>query len=272
MISDLFTGCSLSNSEYSEIKDDFWTGSAYALACVASFIRGGLEYCVIEPNEEWDTKPLFLNILQVIHDERVADVSRQVPFPVYPDLPQRVDSAIGAVGLLLHQAFKQRIPGAYEAFREKGTLRYIAEKSRLHLDLIEGLRAYINGLSDAKAGKFPDIQSGEFPDRHIRDLHEVPVIRCICASITYSGLPPRPILSSLASIDPNNSRWTEILDTLNSPDHEYSVNNYSFDPMNAISSDDQKRLKKSMEKTLRILAQCLKAERARRSGINWVRG
>ncbi len=157
-------------------------------------------------------------------------------------------------------------------FREKGSLRYIAEKSRLHLALINGLWAYITGLSDAKAGKFPDIQSGEFLDRHIHDLHETPVIRCICASITYSGLPPRPILSSLASIDPNHSRWTEILDTLNSPDHEYSVNNYSFDPIKGISSDDQKRLKKSIKKTLRILAECLKAERARRNGINWVRG
>ncbi len=272
MMSDLFTGRSLSDLEYSEIKDTFWTGSTYTLACMASFIDGDPEYCVIEPNAEWDTKPLFLNIIQVIHDERVADVPSQTPFPVYPDRPQRVDSAIGAVSLLLDQAFKRGIPGVYEAFREKGTLRYVAEKSRLHLDLIEGLQAYINGLSDAKAGKFPDIQSDEFPDRHIHDLHEAPVIRCICASIAHSGLTPRPILSSLASIDPNNSRWTEILDTLNSPDHEYSVNNYSFDPIKAISSDDQKRLKKSMKKTLRILAECLKAERARRNGTNWVRG
>ncbi len=273
MMSDLFTGRSLSDSEYSEIKDAFWTSSTYTLACMASFIHGGPEYCVIEPNAEWDTKPLFLNILQVIHDERVADVPHQAIFPVYPDLPQRgVRSALEAVGMLLDQAFKRGIPGAYEAFREKGSLRYIAEKSRLHLGLFEGLWAYITGLSDAKAGKFPDIQSDEFPDRHIHDLHEAPVIRCICASITYHGLPPRPILSSLASLDPNHSRWTEILETLNSPDHEYSVNNYSFDPIKAISSDDQKRLKKSMEKTVRILAECLKAERARRNGINWVRG
>ncbi len=272
-MSDLFTGRSLSDSEYSEFKDDFWTGSTDALACMASFMGGDPEYCVIEPNAEWDTKPLFLNILHVIHDERVADVPSQTPFPVYPDLPQRgVDSVLGAVGLLLDQAFKQGIPGAYEAFREKGTLRYIAEKSRLHLGIIGGLGAYINALSDARAGKFPDIQWGEFLDRHIQDLHETPVIRCLCACIAHRGLPPRPILSSLASVDPNHSRWTEILDTLNSPDHEYSVNNYSFDPINAISSDDQKRLKKSMKKTLRILAECLKAERARRNGINWVRG
>ncbi len=273
MMSDLFTGRSLSDSEYSEIKSDFWTSNAYAHACMASFIGGGPEHCVIEMHAEWDTKPLFLNILQVIHDERVADVSSQTPFPVYPDLPQRVNSAIGAVGLLLYQAFKRGIPGAYEAFREKGSLRYIAEKSKLHLGLIEGLRAYITGLSDTKAGKFPDIQSDEFPDQHIQDLHEAPVIRCICASITHSGLPPCPILSSLASIDPNNSRWTEILDTLNSPDHEYSVNNYRFDAINAISSDNQKILKKRMKKTVRILAECLKAkEIAGTASIGYVDG
>ncbi|KAK0226805.1 hypothetical protein EDD85DRAFT_795126 [Armillaria nabsnona] len=258
------------NLEYSEFKDHFWTGSTYALACMASLMGGGPEYCVIEPNAEWVMKPLFLNILQAMHHERVADVPSQTPFPVYPDLPQHIDSAISAVGILLDQAFKQGIPSAYEAFQEKGSLHYIAEKSRLHLGLIEGLRAYITGLSDAKAGKFPDIQSDEFPDRHIHDLHEAPVICCICASITYSGYPPRPILSSLASIDPNHSQWTEILDTLNSPDHEYSVNNYSFDPIKAISSDDQKHLKKRMKKTLHILDECLKAERARRNGINWL--
>ncbi len=272
MMSDLFTGRSLSDLEYSEIKDDFWTGSTYALACMASFIHGDPEYCVIEPNAEWDTKPLFLNILHVIHDERVADVRRQTPFPVYPDLPQhRVRTALGAVGTLLGQAFKQGIPGMYEAFREKGSLHYVAEKSWLHLNLFEGLQAYITGLSDAKAGKFPELQLGEFFDRHIQDLHETPVIRCICACIACKGLPPRPILSSLASVDPNHSRWTEILDTLNSPDHEYSVNNYSFDPLNGISSDDQRLLKKSMKKILRILAECLKAERDRRNGTNWVR-
>ncbi len=73
IMSDLFTGCSLSNPEYSEFKHPFWTCRAYALACMASLMGGGRESCDVEWKAEWAMKALFLNILRVIHDERVTD-------------------------------------------------------------------------------------------------------------------------------------------------------------------------------------------------------
>ncbi len=157
MTSDLFAERSSGNSEDSELKDLFWTFHADVLACMASLMGEGREDWVVEWKEDWAKKPTFLNILQFIHDERVADIPRLPPIAVIPDPSQHVDSITGVVGLLLDQAFKQGIPGAYEAFQEKDSLRYIADKSSLHPELIELLRGYITGLSDAKAGNF---QSG----------------------------------------------------------------------------------------------------------------
>ncbi len=271
IMSDFFTGCSLSNPEYSEFKHPFWTCRAYALACMASLMGGGRESCDVEWKAEWATKPLFLNILRVIHDERVADAPPPPAIQAILD-PPRVDSIIGVVGWLLCQAFKRGIPGAYEAFRENGSLGYIAKKSSLHLELIEGLRGYITGLSDAKTGKFPRIQSDEFPDRHIQDLHRAPVIRCICASIVRSVTPPRPFLSSLTSIAPHDDKWPNILQTLNSLDDEYrdSVQCYTLHPTDNGTPNDLKRWKKDMKEIVLILAKCLEVEKGSNIDINQV--
>ncbi|PBK86025.1 hypothetical protein ARMGADRAFT_1035990 [Armillaria gallica] len=269
IMSDLFTGCSLSNPEYSEFKQPFWTCRAYALACMASLMGGGRESCDVEWKAEWATKPLFLNILRVIHDERVADAPPPPAVQVILD-PPRVDSIIGVVGWLLCQAFKRGIPGAYEAFRQNGSLGYIAKKSSLYLELIEALRGYITGLSDAKTGKFPGIQSDEFPDRHIQDLHRAPVIRCICASIVRSVTPPRPMLSSLTSIAPHDDKWPNILQTLNSLDDEYpdSVQCYTLHPTDNGTPNDLKRWKKDMKEIVRILAECLEVAKSSNIDIN----
>lgn len=187
MTSDLFTGHALSNPKYSKFKDAFWTCRAYFLASMVLLICGVPQDCVIEWKAELAKEPLLLNILEIIHNERVSDAPLLPAVRVPADPSQRGDSIIRIVGLLLGQAFASGIPKAYDAFREKGSLHYIAEKSTVHLEFIEGFRGYITGLSEAKAGKFPDIQSDEFLDWHIQDLHQAPVIRCICASIAHSG-------------------------------------------------------------------------------------
>ncbi|SJL19030.1 uncharacterized protein ARMOST_22637 [Armillaria ostoyae] len=231
-------------------------------------MHGDPKDSTVEPNAEWATKPLFLNILRVIHDEPVGDAPNSSAIRVFPDLPQRFDSISGVVGFLLGQACSQGIPEAYEAFREKGSLRYIADKSSLHPEFMEGLRGYITGLSDAKSGKFPDIQSDDFPDWYIQDLHQAPVIRCICASIARSGTPPLPILSSLASISPHDDKWSNILQTLTSPDHAYSVQYYTLHPTDNGTPDDVERWKKDMKGIVSILTKCLEEEKGRNNAIN----
>ncbi len=138
MMSDLFTGYSSSISEDSEFKDLFWACRAHVLVCMASMMHGSTEYSAVEPNAGWATKSLFLNILRVIHDEPVGDAPHLSAILAFPDLPQRFDSISGIAGYILCQAFSRGIPEAYEAFRETGSLRYIAEKSSLHPELIEG--------------------------------------------------------------------------------------------------------------------------------------
>ncbi len=113
-MSDLFTGDSLT-SEYSQIKDSFWTCRAYALTSMASLMGGGHKSCRVEWTAEWATKPVFGNILRVIHDERVADAPPPPAVRIILDTP-RVDSIIGVVGWLLGQAFKREFPVRMKLF------------------------------------------------------------------------------------------------------------------------------------------------------------
>ncbi len=147
MKSDLFTGRSLSNS-----GDSVWTCRSHALVCMASLMRRGPEYSAVEPNEEWVTKPLFLNILRVIHDDRVADAPRLSAIPDFPDPLQHVDPTIGAAGFILGQVFSWGIPGAYEAFREEKGLGDIAVRKKLHSELIKVLHGYITGSRKPRRG------------------------------------------------------------------------------------------------------------------------
>ncbi|KAK0209905.1 hypothetical protein IW262DRAFT_1468213 [Armillaria fumosa] len=259
--SDLFSGHTLSNSEYSEIKDLFWACHAYALVCMGIFIGGGPKYGIVGWKTDWANKAFFLNILGVIDNECVADAPVLPPSLVRPGSRCSVDSIIEVVAWLLGQAFKHGIPSAYEAFQEKRSLGYIAEKSSLHPDFIEGFCGYITGLSDAKRGKFPDIQSDKFPDQHIQNLHQALVIRCICASITHSSMLPCPILSALASIAPYHNQWSNILQTLNSPDHEYSVQCYALHATDKGTQDDVDHWRRDMKEIVSILAECLEEEK-----------
>ncbi|SJL17962.1 uncharacterized protein ARMOST_21533 [Armillaria ostoyae] len=195
-------------------------------------------------------QPLFLNILRVIHDEHVVDAPPLPAIQVILD-PPRVDSIIGVVGWLL----------------ENGSLGYIANKSSLHLELIKALHGYITGLSGAKARKLPDIQE-DLLDWHIEDLHQAPVIHCICVSIAHSITPLCLILFSLTSIAPHNDKWPNILQTLNSLYDEYSVQCYTLHPTDNGTPNDMKHWKKDMEEIVHILAECLEKEKDRNNDIN----
>ncbi|KAK0190198.1 hypothetical protein F5146DRAFT_1139781 [Armillaria mellea] len=267
-MSDLFTGSSLSNWDDTEFKELFWTCQSYALLLMTSLIDGGFENCVVEPPQEWATKPLFLNILQVIHDERVADAPCLSMVQAFPDLPQHFDSIVGMIACLLGQAFSKGILNAYEAFEENGSLHYIAEQSSLHPELIQGLHGYIIGISEVKARKLLDIQWNQSLSQHVQYLHQAHVICCICVSIACSNTSPHHILSSLASIAPYHNEWSNILEILNSPFHEYSVECYRLHPADIGMQDDVKHWKKDMKEIVCILAKCLKEEKGHNTDIN----
>ncbi len=66
-------------------------------------------------------------------------------------------------------ALSRGISQAYEAFRGSDHLGYLVRNSQLHLEIMEGLYAYITGISEAtkKTGKLPDIELDEFLEEHI---------------------------------------------------------------------------------------------------------
>ncbi|PBK79685.1 hypothetical protein ARMGADRAFT_1092866 [Armillaria gallica] len=188
---------------------------------MASLMGESPEDYVIEWREDLARRPTFLDILQFIHNEHVADIPCLLPIEIIADPPQCVVSMIDIVGLLLGQAFKWGIPRAYEAFQEKDSLRYLTDNISLHPELIKLLCIYITGVS--KAVTLPNIQSDGFLHWHIQDLHQATVICCICASITPSNTERGHILSSVVSINPHHSEWDGILEILKSPADKNSI-------------------------------------------------
>ncbi|KAK0432939.1 hypothetical protein EV421DRAFT_1451334 [Armillaria borealis] len=248
-----------------------WRCRAWALECMARFVEMGPEYCHVGPPAEWAKRPFWSNILGDIRNEFSSNESYVTTVYVSADThhTQRCESVKGAVSSLLGHAFSLRVKDAYEAFREKGGFSDIAVRKKLHSELIEVMRGYITGISEAEMGKLPEDQSDDFLDWHIQDLHQVHVVGFICATIAYSDAPRHCILSSLVSILPNHSEWNGIVKTLSEND-EYSFEKYILS--RDMLPDDRECLKESMKATVCILAECLEAERHRRNGINWVRG
>ncbi len=78
------------------------------------------------------------------------------------------------------------------------------------------------------------------------------------------------MLSSLASIAPYYDEWFNILEILNSPDHEYSVQCYTLHPADNGTQDDVKRWKRDMKEIVHVLAECLEEEKGRNMGTNQV--
>ncbi|KAK0226877.1 hypothetical protein EDD85DRAFT_976157 [Armillaria nabsnona] len=270
--SPLFTESSSFSEKNLEFKVLFWTCRAHALVCMASFIDIGPEYCDIAPPEKWATKSFCSNILKDILDESALDddtsySSYQSAVAVCPDIRARFNSLKGAVGFLLGHAFSNGAIGAYEAFREKWGFGDIALKDSLHAELIEALRSYITCLSEVTE-KFPNNPSDGLIHWHIKDLLQVHIIGFICAAITYSDTLRRHILSSLVSIDPSYSEWDGIVKILTERNGEYLFKKYILGQDEP--PEDQKHLNKSMKETVRILAECLHAERDRKNSRNWL--
>ncbi|PBK85919.1 hypothetical protein ARMGADRAFT_1086963 [Armillaria gallica] len=249
-----------------------WESIAQVIVCMASIIHRALRDTIDLPPADWDKKSLFLNIRQVIEDHRLYCIFDLYAIEVSgpPISQQHFRSIIGVAGYISGQALSRGILQAYEAFRGSDHLHYFVQDTQLQLELTQGLHAYITGISEAsnKMGKRPDIESDEVLEGHIGDLHQTSVVGAICASLVYSHTTARPILSSLVSIAPHHTQWSQILKILNSPGHEYSIEQYKFGPSDTVTN--RKHFKKDLKKNVSILADCLMAEMDHRNGINWL--
>ncbi|SJL18878.1 uncharacterized protein ARMOST_22480 [Armillaria ostoyae] len=241
-----------------------WRCCAWALECMACFVEMGPKYCDVGPPAEWAKRPFWSNILGDIVNEFSSNESYVTADTHYTE---HCESVKGAVSSLLGHTFSLRVKDTYETFREKAGFGDIAVRKKLHPEFIKVMRGYITGISEAEMGKLPEDQSDDFLDWHIQDLHQVHVIGFICTTITYSDAPRHRILSSLISIQPNHSEWDGIVKTLSEND-EYSFEKYILG--RDMLPDDQERLEESMKATVRVLAECLEAERHHRNGINWL--
>ncbi len=259
--SDLFT--------YPHFRD-LECSIVHALVCMASLMHREPHFDLLVPPEEWATKSLFLNILNIqqqSYHEKFSSYSSAIKFS--PFLQKHFGNMEHLGIFLFGQAFSKGILQAYNVFREQGGLMRTADREYLHPQVLEGFRGYLIGLSEAmkKTGD-QSLDPETFPGWHIHDLHRAVVIRCICASIVRSGIPPRPILSFVVSIYPHHSEWSKILDTLNSPDDKYSIEKYNFHWYP--SPDDKERSKRDMKDVVRILDECLKAAMGPKNDINQV--
>ncbi len=88
---------------------------------------------------------------------------------------------------------------AYDILHEQGVLGQMVRRSELRLWLIEGLMEYIIGISEAtkRMGEYPDLQSEDFLQSHIEDLHHPCVSWYLCEhrteqySVTLYPIAPR---------------------------------------------------------------------------------
>ncbi len=70
---------------------------------------------------------------------------------------QRFGSHVGLICFLLGQGLSGGIYHVYETFGRKRSLDYIAQRSSLHVWLIEGLQGYIKLLSETTDGSVTEI-------------------------------------------------------------------------------------------------------------------
>ncbi len=252
--------------EYNRPSLEYECSIADALVCLASLMHRAPGFCALLPPDDQRTISIFSNILEVFQSEaRGSDFdlsySRAVRFS--PFLRNHCNDINLLVMFIFGQAFSQGIPQAYEAFHKKRSLSYIADHADLHPKAIDGVTSYITGLSEAakkKGNKNPD---ATFPRLYIEDLHQAKTIRSICTIIVRSGTPPRPILNSLASIDPKHTNWLGILAELRSSG-DFSIKKYDF--RKDLGEDEIQRLKREMMHAVDILEKCLRCKRY----INWV--
>ncbi|KAK0442517.1 uncharacterized protein EV420DRAFT_1578408 [Desarmillaria tabescens] len=247
-----------------EVTRLIWTCYDHALSCMISVLNREPALGISVPLAEWDTKAFFSSIIGIVLQDFNSDDLDRFPSGYQLHYGQGYASPFRAVDFLLGQGFSGGIADAYDAFLEQGVLMHITQKRQLQLWLIEGLQRYITGISEAtkKTGKYRDIQSESFLQRHIDNLHQSIVIHGICASIARNRIQSRSILSSLASIAPNHQNWPEIIDTLN-------PETYDRTPSESDGLKDEICYKKELKETVCILAKCLEAERDGKSGVNW---
>ncbi len=180
----------------------------HTLVCVALLMHREPHFDLFIPPEEWATKSLFLNILNIqqqSYHEKFSSYSSAIKFS--PFLQKHFGNMEDLGVFLFGQAFSKGILQAYDVFREQGGLMHTADREYLHPQVLEGFRGHLIGLSEAmKKTSDQSLDPETFPRWHIHDLHQAVVIHCICVSIIHSGIPSRPILSFMVSIYPHHPR------------------------------------------------------------------
>ncbi len=121
--SDLFT--------YSNFRD-LECSIVHALVCMASLMHREPHFDLLVPPEEWATKSLFLNILNI------QQQSYHEKFPTYssavklsPFLQKHFGNMEHLGIFLFGQAFSKGILEAYHVFREQGGLMRTADREYL---------------------------------------------------------------------------------------------------------------------------------------------
>lgn len=263
----------------SQSQEDWWAyeSSINALHCLASLMHRDPCFHVLGSPGNWATTSLFSNIAKLFrfseHDEGIWWYRSHLEFcPCHQGhiklSPRRYSSNINCLFIyILGQGFSRGIEDAYKAFKDKRSWGYIENHAYDHPKAIDVVTSYITGLSEATKKEENENPDATFPRSYIDDLHQAEAIRSICATIVSSGVPPHPILDSLASIAPNHQQWSNILEELNS-DGDGSIEGYKF-PEN-VWRVDKERLKTGMKHACDILEKCLDAKRDRKRRINWV--
>ncbi|PBK62034.1 hypothetical protein ARMSODRAFT_1025164 [Armillaria solidipes] len=161
--------------EYPDHSED-GCSIVHTLVCMASLMQQEPHFNECLPLEEWATRSLFLNILKVLQFSE-GGKSQIVLFPwsaieFSPFLRNHCHDTELLVIYILGQALSRGLLQVFEAFREKSSLSYIADREYLHHKAIEGLKGYITGLSEATKKTGSQIVDPEtFPGWHIEDLH-----------------------------------------------------------------------------------------------------
>ncbi len=263
------------------IASDLWPSwenenSRSALECLVSLMHREPHFHV---PEQWPRKSFFLNIAKLCpflerHKYSLPQESSAKFCPCHQDDSALRSRRLGdssnvycSIIYILSQGFSRGMEEAYEAFRDKCSWGYIATLVEKHPKAIDGVTGYITGLSEATKKEENENPDATFPRSYIDDLHQAEAIRSICATIVRSRTPLRPILESLASVDPNHQEWSNILTKLNS-DGDVPIEGYNFPEK--VSRDDKERFKTEMKHAREILETCLEAKGHRKGFINWV--
>ncbi|SJL17459.1 uncharacterized protein ARMOST_21010 [Armillaria ostoyae] len=158
--SDLFTYSNSQNLECSIM---------HALVCMASLIHQEPHFDILVPPEEWATKSLFLNILNIQQQSYHKNFTTYSSAVKFSPFLQKHFGNMEHLGIFLFgQAFSKGILQVYNVFQEQGGLMCTADREYLHPKALEGFWGYLTGLSEGMKkmrNQSPDPET--FPGWHM---------------------------------------------------------------------------------------------------------